>query len=250
MSGDTIANFWDEMYQNFDPTVPVLGELELPPGIPPIAGKTMLIVACGTGQHVVRACRGGADVVALDISPRAVANARAMVEHNGLSAQYVVTADGVDTTLLDAACDFIWGEAVLHHLDHEKSATEFARILKPGGTVCMMSEPTFYNPLLKLAYEFAFGEGRTNRRRKFLFFTRRGDDFEKPIVDADLLPWRTHFEIIKAPRPLMLFEKVGHVLSRARGVHRAFGAVDRLVERIVPGVRKYTYEYDFIFVKR
>lgn len=250
MPTETIADFWDDMYQNFDPTVPVHGDLELPPNVPSITGKTVLIVACGTGQHVVRACRGGANVVALDISPRAVANARAMVEHNGLSARYVVTSDGVDTTLTDAACDFVWGEAVLHHLDHEKSAPEFARILRAGGMVCMVSEPTFYNPLLKFAYEFAFGSGRTDRRRKFLFFTRRGDDFEKPIVDADLIPWRKHFEIVKAPRPLMLFEKIGHVLSQSRRMHRVFGGMDRLLERIVPSIRKYTYEYDFIFVKR
>lgn len=249
MSMDGVADFWDNIYANFDPTVEVRGDLELPAGIAAIAGKKILIVACGTGHHVLRACRGGAHVTALDISPRAVANARAMVTHHGLVAEYVVS-DGVSTQKESESQDLIWGEAVLHHLDHEKSAPEFARVLKPGGMVCMVSEPTFYNPVLRLAYEFAFGRGRDGRRRKFLMFERRGDDFEKPITDADLEPWKRHFQIHAQPRHLMLFEKIGHVVSRSAAIHRGFAAIDRFIERAWPGSRKYTYEYDFVFVKR
>ena len=189
-----VAGFWDDIYRDFDPTAPVKGRLELPPNAEPLEGRKILIVACGTGIQVVRACREAADVTAIDISPNAIANARAIVEYNGLSARYVV-ADAANSGLNSETFDVIWGSAVLHHLPHNEVAREFARILKPNGVVYMLSEPTFFNPLLKLAYEVAFGKGRTGRRRKFLFFTRRGDEFEKPIERIDLEPWQRSFSV-------------------------------------------------------
>ena len=86
----------------------------------------------------------------------------------------------------DKFFDIIWGSAVLHHLDHQKFSKEIVRILKPGGSVIFVDEPTFFNPIIKFAYETLYGKGLENRRRKFLFFTRTGDDLEKPIDSCDL----------------------------------------------------------------
>lgn len=155
---EKVAEFWDDIYSVFDPTVPVSGALELPPGAPRLAGKSVLIVACGTGVEVVRACREAASVTAIDISQKAIDNARAMVAHNGLSASFVV-ADAGHSGLPAESFDVIWGSAVLHHLEHAEVTREFFRILKPGGIVYMIAEPTFFNPVLKFAYETAFGKG-------------------------------------------------------------------------------------------
>lgn len=244
-----VTEFWDQFYQKFDPTAEVEGSLELPAGAPAVAGKKLLIVACGTGKEVVRACRDGALVTALDISSQAVKNARDMVQYNNLTADFVV-ADAGQTGLPDGSIDVIWGSAVFHHLDHESTAREFARILKPGGQVYMLSEPTFFNPLLKWAYETAFGKGRVGRRRKFLFFVRRGDDFEKPIERSDLEVWKKYFRLLEISRGFMFFEKLGHVLSRRGSFHKAFSRLDRMALRLIPGLNRYGYEYDFILNRK
>lgn len=244
----SVADFWDEAYQTFDPTRTVTGDLELPAGEPPVSGKCMLIVACGTGEHVIRACREGAQVTALDISRQAVENARSMAEHNGLSAQYVV-ADAGASGLEANALDVIWGSAVLHHLDHAPAAKEFFRILKPGGKVYMISEPTFFNPLLKFAYETAFGKGRTGRRRKFLFLERRGDDFEKPIEETDLDIWRQFFDVKASARNFMFVEKLGHVMTSNPKMHQRMARIDAFIQRLFPITRKFSYDYDFVFTK-
>ena len=244
-----VASFWDNFYRDFNPTTPVERDLELPPGALPLSGCNILIVACGTGADVVRACRQAREVTAIDISSKAVENARAIAEHNNCYARYVV-ADAGRSGLEAASFDVIWGTAVLHHLMHEEVASEFARILKPGGTVYMLSEPTFFNPLLKLAYEFAFGKGRHGRKRQFLIFRRRGDDFEKPIEESDLEHWRHDFKINARPRGFMFFEKIGHVLSRSASAGRLFAQMDKGLLAAFPGLKKYSYEFDFIFVKK
>ena len=244
-----IAHFWDDVYQEFDPTAKVEGALELPQGAQRLSGHQILIVACGTGEHVLRACREAKTVTAIDISPKAIANARAIVEYNGYDASYVI-ADAGQSGLPGDTFDVIWGSAVLHHLSHEDVAREFARILRPGGVIYMLSEPTFFNPLLKWSYEFAFGKGRQGRRRKFLFFTRSGDEFEKPIEDGDLAIWRRDFKVTAIPRGFMFLEKVGHVLSHNSVICRFFTRLDRGLVKVFPFLKNFSYEYDFVFEKK
>lgn len=243
-----VAHFWDGVYQKFDPTAKVEGALELPQGAPRLDGLQILIVACGTGEHVIRACREAKKVTAIDISPKAVANARAIAEYNGYDANYVI-ADAGRSGLPENAFDVIWGSAVLHHLKHEEVAREFARILRPDGVIYMLSEPTFFNPLLRWSYRLAFGKGRHGRRRKFLFFTRSGDEFEKPIEAGDLDFWRRDFKITAIPRGFMFLEKAGHVLSHNPAICRIFMKMDRGLLKIFPALKNYSYEYDFIFEK-
>ena len=94
--------------------------------------QSLLIISCGTGEHVVRAARERANVVALDISPKAVKNAQEMMQLHGLQADYLV-ADAGNTGLPNQAFDIVWGNAVLHHLEHKKCSSEIARILTFGG---------------------------------------------------------------------------------------------------------------------
>lgn len=243
-----VAEFWDNIYAGFDPTAPVEGQLELPDGIGRLAGKSVLIVACGTGAEVVRAAREAASVTAIDISEQAVANARAMVKHNALQAQFQV-GDAGRTGLPDGTFDMIWGSAVLHHLNHAEAAPEFARLLKPGGSVVMVSEPTFFNPVLRWGYETAFGKGRVGRRRKFLFLRRIGDDYEKPIDAQDLAYWSACFSVNRRPRGFMFIEKLGHVLSRGATIRSLFARLDAAALAAIPRLKDHGYEYDFIFTK-
>lgn len=245
----SVVEFWDNVYQAFDCTVPVSGELELPLGFGPICNKDVLIIACGTGEHVIRACRAGAKVTALDISPRAVENALAMAKHNGFDIKTVI-ADGAATELPDGSFDVIWGSAVLHHLDHDRAASEFARLLRSEGKVAMVSEPTFFNPLLRFAYQTAFGEGREGRRRSAFFglLTRIGDDYEKPIEQADLVPWTRHFKKVELyPRGFLFFSKLGQVLPCGLPVKKFFLRLDGAVIGIIPSITRWSYEYDFVF---
>ncbi|MFM9829163.1 MAG: class I SAM-dependent methyltransferase [Sphingomonas sp.] len=246
---EKVAEFWDEMYAAFDPTATVSGALELPDDAPRLGGKSILIVACGTGAEVVRACREAAAVTAIDISQKAVENARAMVAHNGQSAEFVV-ADAGQSGLPSGSFDVIWGSAVLHHLEHAAVAREFARLLKPDGVVYMIAEPTFFNPLLKFAYETAFGRGRVGRRRRFLIFVRKGDEFEKPIEHSDLALWQDGFHVATRSRNFMFIEKIGHVLSPNRKVHNVFSAFDRGLTRLLPPLKRYGYEHDIILRKK
>tara|TARA_B000000460_G_C21439934_1_gene358984 strand:- start:562 stop:924 length:363 start_codon:yes stop_codon:yes gene_type:complete len=115
--------------------------------------------------------------------------------------------------------------------------------------VFFVEEPTFFNPILKFAYEFCFGKGRDGRRKKFLFIERGGDEFEKPIDTNDLVEWSEYFHIDKQPQNLMFFEKISHVvsfISHNGRIHKLLRGFDYYLLKLFPALKKYGYEYNFI----
>ena len=49
----------------------------------------------------------------------------------------------------DESCDFVFGAAILHHLDYTQALNEIRRVLKPGGIMVFM-EPLDINPIGKM----------------------------------------------------------------------------------------------------
>ena len=57
--------------------------------------------------------------------------------------------DANDLTFEDESFDIVFGGAILHHLDVEKSIGHIHRVLKPGGKIVFL-EPLNMNPLYKI----------------------------------------------------------------------------------------------------
>jgi SAM-dependent methyltransferase len=92
--------------------------------------KRMLEVGCGTGELSQRVQRElGAEVVALDISPRMVELSQA----RGIDAR---VGDVQDLPFTDGEFDCAVAAWVLYHLpDVDRGISELARVLAPGGTL-------------------------------------------------------------------------------------------------------------------
>ncbi len=57
--------------------------------------------------------------------------------------------DANNLTFPDASFDIVYGGAILHHLDIEKSVNHIHRVLKPGGYI-LFTEPLNINPIYKI----------------------------------------------------------------------------------------------------
>jgi SAM-dependent methyltransferase len=85
----------------------------------------------------------------IDISDVAIdkANARAAALGYGNASFRQMNAEAM--RFPDESFDLVWGVAIIHHLDLDKSFSEVARVLRPGG-VAVFSEPMGHNPVLNL----------------------------------------------------------------------------------------------------
>ncbi len=101
-------------------------------------GKLVVDAGCGSGKFSAAIARFGAKkVIGLDIGEDGLAFARAQ----SAKADYGDRLDYrygslLDIPLEDSSVDLVWSNGVIHHtLNYEKCVEEFARVLKPGGTL-------------------------------------------------------------------------------------------------------------------
>jgi ubiquinone/menaquinone biosynthesis C-methylase UbiE len=103
-----------------------------------------LEVGAGTGYFSINLLQAGVigDVTATDISPGMLERLATTASMLGLDVD-TVPADAEKLPFDDGAFDLVLGHAVLHHLPSlDRALAEFHRVLRPGGTLAFMGEPS------------------------------------------------------------------------------------------------------------
>jgi 2-polyprenyl-3-methyl-5-hydroxy-6-metoxy-1,4-benzoquinol methylase len=102
-----------------------------------IAGKRVLEVGCGMGLHTELLARAGAEVTAIDISPKSVAATQARLSLKDIIAD--VRELDAETIDFEDQFDFIWSWGVIHHSSRTgRVVRNLYRALKPGGELRFM----------------------------------------------------------------------------------------------------------------
>jgi ubiquinone/menaquinone biosynthesis C-methylase UbiE len=109
-----------------------------------------LEIGSGTGYFTLNLLRAGVieEATCSDISPGMLAALSANAERLGLEV-HTQPADAEYLPFPDESFDLVLGHAILHHIpDLPRAWREFARVLKPGGTVLFAGEPSRYGDRL------------------------------------------------------------------------------------------------------
>ncbi len=109
-----------------------------------------LEIGSGTGYFTLNLMQAGVvrEAVCTDISPGMLATLAGNAERLGLAVETVAT-DAETLPFEDGSFDLVLGHAILHHIpDLDRAFGEFARVLRPGGTVVFAGEPSRYGDRL------------------------------------------------------------------------------------------------------
>ena len=122
----------------------VLGKLSKLLGPRPGPYPRSLEIGAGTGYFSLNLLRAGVvgHATCTDISPGMLQTLEANARRLGLDVG-TAACDAAELPFEDASFDLVHGHAVLHHLPAlERSFAEFARVLRPGGTLFFAGEPS------------------------------------------------------------------------------------------------------------
>jgi len=112
------------------------------------AGTDMLEYGCGRGSMAWSAVGLGARVTGIDLSSRAIEQARHEAARRRVSAEFCeMNAESLD--FATDSFDLVCGSGILHHLDLTRAYSEIARVLRPDGTA-VFYEPLGHNPAINL----------------------------------------------------------------------------------------------------
>ncbi len=135
---------WDDSYTGDTPAPWDIGRPQ--PAFTRLAEQGLLTgsvldAGCGTGEHVLLAAmHGAADATGVDISPKAIEQARAKAAGRGITAQFEVgDALNLDlpansmTTIIDSGLFHVWTDE-----ERPRYAASIGSVLAPGGHVYLM----------------------------------------------------------------------------------------------------------------
>jgi cyclopropane fatty-acyl-phospholipid synthase-like methyltransferase len=100
----------------------------------------VLDAGCGSGEQALLAAARGADAVGVDVSPRAIEQARRKADERGLTVRFEV-ADALSLGELGLTFDTVIDSGLFHVFDDAGRAryvTSLAGVLAPGGTCYLM----------------------------------------------------------------------------------------------------------------
>jgi ubiquinone/menaquinone biosynthesis C-methylase UbiE len=101
------------------------------------SGEEVLDVACGTGNAALRAARAGASVTGVDLTPELLAVGRELAAREGVAIEYL-EGDAEALPVEDARFDVVLSVfGCMFAPRHAVAAAELARVLRPGGRLCV-----------------------------------------------------------------------------------------------------------------
>ncbi|HET6548296.1 MAG TPA: methyltransferase domain-containing protein [Solirubrobacter sp.] len=122
----------------------VLGKLSKLLGARPGPYARSLEIGAGTGYFSLNLLQLGivGEATCTDISPGMLATLERNAAELGLEVE-TAACDAAELPFDDESFDLVLGHAVLHHLpDLDRCFAEFARVLRPGGTLFFAGEPS------------------------------------------------------------------------------------------------------------
>ena len=134
---------WEAVYGSATPPPWDIGRPQ--PAFVRLAGSGLLAgrvldAGCGTGEHALLAAARGADALGVDVSARAIAQARRKAAERALSARFEV-ADALSLGQLGWTFDTVIDCGLFHVFDDTQRAryvTSLASVLRPGGSCYLM----------------------------------------------------------------------------------------------------------------
>ncbi len=213
----------------------------------PLKGKKILDLGCGLGDASIYLAKKGASVSSIDISPEMIKVTRRLATQHQVNRQISATVMLAEKlSFPDNHFDYIYGNGVLHHVDIPKAIKEIHRVLRPKGRAFFI-EPLPNNPAINL-YRLLADKVRTPTERPISHQDMQIISQTIPNIKIEgfhlftLLIFVYYFLVERInPNQERYWKKILIDGRRLRGPFNFLHSVDRLVLKIIPQLKWFTW---------
>lgn len=207
-----------------------------------LKGARILDIGIGEGFSSVMMALAGAQVTGIEVSGVALARAETLAKRCGVTVD-LQEMPGEDLRFEKSSFDGILCMSAFHHMDQERAASEFARVLRPGARLATI-EPLATNPPAWL-YRHIGG-----------LFSREATSRETPLRVRDLKTLRKYFKKVEWRGMYLLslgpigMERLQRdpspwLLRFTEGAFRWLSPIDSAVLRI-PGLERIAWKIGIV----
>jgi len=215
-------------------------------GIAPkdIVDKKVLDCGCGVGDLSLWLALNGAKVCSIDVSPQSLEVVQKRAGYYNVLKRIEVAVMPIEELRYEnESFDFVCGEWVLHHVLIDKCIPEIHRVLKRGGRAIFL-ETSANNKLLIFFRKFIVGR---------FGIPKYQDEIEHPLTHADIRKIRAvfadHVKIYYQPYVFMKLLDNYIFRGKIRLISNILNVLDKLIYKICPILRKYSYNKVLVLSK-
>lgn len=221
-----------------------------------LRSKKILDLGCGMGDASLFFASQGADVCAVDISPKMIS----LVKNNANIKGYkksihskTMTSEKLDYK--NNYFDFVYGNGVLHHVDIELTLEEVKRVLKPNGKAIFI-EPLGHNPVINVYRRIAdkvrtptehpLDYSKLDKLSKASFNKTHHKEFH--FLTLLIFLWFYFVEKVN-PNQERYWKKIINDADKVSVVFKFLNKIDRFLLKIYPLVGKYYWNTVLVLTK-
>lgn len=212
-----VSAFWDDVYT----ATRYAREPEMHIVQPALArfgdvrGKTLVELGCGPGAASLFFAAQGANVIAVDVSAKAINDLNDHCVRNGITNVRALCTDAFGVEELPPV-DFVYGSMILHHIEpFPRFAVALRRLMKPDA-VAFFYENSAMSRVLVWFRQHIVGK---------LWVPKYGDDEEFPLTPGEIDELRRYFNVEVEYPEMLFFRLASQYLLRGR-MSGFFGAID------------------------
>lgn len=214
--------FFDEVERrryDLEPYIPVFADFA------GSSGLEVLEIGTGLGTDTLQFARAGARISGVDLTPRSIELVRSRLERDGVSDRIgsLEVADAENLPFSDASFDRVYSWGVLHHTPNtQRSIDEALRVLRPGGTACVMlyGRDSFY--AWKMWARHGLLRGRPFQSVAAVLSANVESVGTKAYTDAELRPMFAALDDLTITGVRTVYDE-SHLQPLARATRNRFG---------------------------
>jgi len=204
--------------------------------------RRVLVYGCGDDCAALWFSKYGANVDAIDVSAKSIEIQKKLAAIARLTVNAIVM-DGNDLDLPSHEYDFVYGNAILHHLRLSEAVPEIHRVLKPTGIAVFrdVMQGSLFVQIFRYLTPFLRTKDEHPLTPEDLILL--SNSFNRCEIDHYIFSGQPYRFLVQNVNPVLKKMKLSRRIPHSNAIYAKFDKLDCVLFRVMPFLRRQAWLY-------